>query len=101
MSSETANDKLLIIAFPSVCLVGAFATSYLVSQLQMKGIGEMEFTKISPTYVIHNGEIYGPIRIYNKGNLYAILSSIPLNSISTYEFIMKAIEFAKNKNIKK
>jgi len=101
MSLEATNNKLLIIAFPSVGLVGAFATSYLISQLQMKDIGELEFTKISPTYVIHNGEIYGPTRIYNKGNLYAILASIPLNSISTYELMLKAIEFAKNEDIRK
>jgi len=101
MSSETTNNKLLVIAFPSVGLVGAFATSYLVNQLQMKDVGELEFAKISPTYVIHNGEIYGPIRIYNKDNLYAILASIPLNSISTYDLIVKAIEFAKNNGIRK
>ncbi|MCV0401450.1 MAG: PAC2 family protein [Nitrosopumilus sp.] len=95
------NEKLLIIAFPSAGLVGAFAISYLAAQLQMEDIGELEFTKISPSYVIKDGEIYGPIRIYQKDNLYAILSSIPLSSSSTYDLIIKSIEFAKNNNIKK
>lgn len=100
-SDESTNEKLLITAFPSVGLVGAFATSYLVSQLQMKDVGELEYTKISPSYMIKNGEIYGPARIYNKDNTYAILASIPLNSISSYKFIIKSIEFAKNNGIKK
>ena len=52
------NEKTLIIAFPSAGLVGAFAVSYLTTQLRMKDIGEIEFTKISPSFVIKNGEIY-------------------------------------------
>jgi uncharacterized protein len=95
------NEKILIIAFPSAGLVGAFAVSYLTAQLGMKDIGDLEFTKISPTYAIKNGEIYGPVRIYNKDNLYAILSNIPLNPIYTYDLITKSIEFAKNNDIKK
>ena len=95
------DEKLLIVAFPSAGLVGAFAISYLVSQLQMKDIGELEFTKISPSYIIKNGEIHGPIRIYNKDNIYAILSNIPLNPTSTYDLITKSVEFAKNNDIKK
>jgi len=100
-SEEITNEKLLIVAFPSPGLVGAFATSYLTAQLQMKDVGELEFAKVSPSYVIKNGEIYGPVRIFNKNNLYAILSHIPLSPISTYDLITKSIEFAKNNNIKK
>ena len=92
---------MLIVAFPSAGLVGAFAVSYLTAQLGMKDIGDLEFTKISPTYAIKNGEIYGPVRIYNKDNLYAILSNIPLNPTLTYDLIIKSIEFAKKNNIKK
>ena len=95
------NEKMLIVAFPSAGLVGAFAVSYLTTQLGMKDIGGLEFTKISPTYAIKNGEIYGPVRIFNKDNLYAILSHIPLNPTYTYDLIIKSIEFAKNNNIKK
>jgi len=95
------NEKMLIVAFPSAGLVGAFAVSYLTAQLGMKDIGDLEFTKISPTYAIKKGEIYGPVRIYNKDNLYAILSKIPLNPTQTHDLIKKSIEFAKNKKKKK
>ncbi|MBS3922158.1 MAG: PAC2 family protein [Nitrosarchaeum sp.] len=98
---NTQNEKSLIIAFPSVGLVGSFAISYLITQLQMKDIGELEISKISPSYIIKNGEIYGPIRIYNKDNVYAILASYPLSPISTFELILKSIEFAKNNHIKR
>ena len=98
---KITNEKVLIVAFPSMGLVGSFAISYLVSQLQMKDVGELELGKISPSYVIKDGEAYGPIRIYNKDNLYAILAGIPLNPISTYELIVKSIEFARKNDIKK
>ena len=102
MSSEDSqSEKFLIIAFPSIGLVGAFAISYLIAQLQMKDIGELEIAKISPSYMIENGKIYGPIRIYNKDNIYAILAGIPLSPLTTYELIIKSIEFAKSNGIKK
>ena len=102
MSSENLQgEKFLIIAFPSVGLVGSFAISYLIAQLRMKDVGELEISKISPSYMIENGNIYGPIRIYNKDNIYAILSGIPLSPFSTYELISKSIEFAKNNHIRK
>ena len=100
-NSYPQNEKFLIVAFPSVGLVGTFAISYLIAQLQMKDMGELEIAKISPSYMIENGEIYGPIRIYNKDNIYAILAGIPLSPISTYELIIKSIEFAKSNDIKK
>ncbi len=101
MSSDMTNEKILIVAFPSAGLVGAFAISYLSSQLQMKDIGELEFAKVSPSYAIENGEIYGPVRIHQKDNLYAILSHIPLSPLATYDLIKESIEFAKSNDIKK
>ena len=101
MSSESKNGKFLIVAFPSVGLVGSFAISYLSAQLQMKDIGELEISEISPSYVIEKGEAYGPIRIYNKDNIYAILAGIPINVQTTYQLIKKSIDFAKRNNISK
>ena len=97
----SSDEKILIIAFPSVGLVGAFATSYLVTQLQMKDIGELHFSEISPSFVIQNGILHGPTRIYNKDNVYAILAGIPLNIVSAYDFVKKSLEFAKENGITK
>ncbi|MDH3341007.1 MAG: PAC2 family protein [Nitrosopumilus sp.] len=100
-SEEMQSEKLLIVAFPSLGLVGSFAASYLITQLQMKDIGELEISKISPAYIINDGNIFGPVRIYNKDNIYAILGDIPLSPIATYDLITKSLEFAKTNNIKK
>lgn len=95
------NEKTMILAFPSVGLVGAFAVAYIVKQLKMEMIGDLEFSEISTSYVIQNGEIHGPTQIYKKDNVYAILVGIPLDAISAYEFVKKSIEFAKNNGIQK
>lgn len=91
----------MILAFPSVGLVGAFAVAYIVKQLKMEYVGDLEFSEISPSYVVQNGEVHSPTQIYKKDNVYAILVGLPLNSKSAYEFIKKAIEFAKNNDVKK
>lgn len=101
MREKNSKDKTLIIAFPSVGLVGAFATSYIVTQLKMKNVGELDFFEISPSFVINEGEIYGLGQIYKVDNIYAVLAGIPLNSVFAYEFVKKSVEFAEKNGIKK
>lgn len=67
----------------------------------MKLIGEMDHPGLMPTLFIENGEIFGPIRIYNKDNLYVIMSDLPLDPELAYEFSKSIIEFAKEKKIAK
>lgn len=98
---KNVNEKTMILAFPSVGLVGAFAVAHIVKQLQMEYVGDLEFSKISPSYIIQNGEVHSPTQIYKKDNVYAILVGLPLNSTSAYEFIKKSIDYAKNNDIKK
>lgn len=100
-NGKITSEKMLIIGFPSVGLVGAFAAAYLVKTLDVKRVGELDFPKISPTFVIQDGNILGPMQIYQKENVYFILSSIPLDLFSTYEFVKKSIEFGKTKGIEK
>jgi uncharacterized protein len=67
----------------------------------MKQIGEMEHPGLLPTLFIENGEIFGPIRIYNKGNLYVIMSDLPFEPELAYEFSKSIINFVKEKKIGK
>src|SRR3990172_7303624 len=92
---------LYVVGFPSNGLIGTFAISYLVYHLKMKQIGEMEHPGILPTLFIENGEIFGPIRVYNKDNLYVIMSDLPFDPELAYDFSESVIEFAKKNNIGK
>lgn len=101
MDSQPTNEKILIAGFPSTGLVGAFAISYLVKSLNMERVGELDFPEISPSYAIRSGDLFGPIQIYKKDNVYAVLSWLPLDSVSAYGFIRSSIEFAKKNNVTK
>lgn len=87
--------------FPSNGLIGTFTISYLVYHLKMKLIGEIEHPGLLPTIFIENGEIFGPIRVYNKDNLFVIMSDLPFNPELAHEFSQTLIEFAKKNNIGK
>lgn len=101
MSQSKNTENTLLVGFPSNGLIGTFTISYLVYYLKMKLIGEMDHPGLMPTLFIENGEIFGPIRIYNKDNLYVIMSDLPLDPELAYEFSKSIIEFAKEKKIAK
>ena len=67
----------------------------------MRQIGEMEHPGLMPTLFIENGEIFGPIRIYKKENLFVIISDLPFNPELAYEFAESLIDFCKKKKIGK
>lgn len=101
MSQSDKTENTLLVGFPSNGLIGTFSISYLVYQLKMKQIGEMEHPGLLPTLFIENGEIFGPIRIYKKDNLYVIMSDLPFDPELAFDFAESIIEFAKNNNIGK
>lgn len=67
----------------------------------MKLIGEIDHPGLLPTLFIENGEIFSPIRIYNKDNLYVITSDLPFDPELAHAFSEILIEFAKKNNIVK
>jgi len=99
--SNLDSENLLFLGFPSMGMVGAFAISYLAHHLKMERVGELNFSKITPTFIIQKGKMLGPVQIYRKNNVYAILCSLTLDLISAYEFTKSAVDFAKKNKIKK
>ena len=101
--NKTKNNSknVLLIGFPSNGLIGTFTTSYLINTLKMKQIGEIEHPNLPPTLYIENGDIYIPIRIYNKGCLYVIVSELPIEPKLAYEFGELILNFCKQHKIGK
>jgi len=67
----------------------------------MKLIGEISHTEMTPTVFVQDGEIIGPIRIYKKDNLYAIISDIPIYPEIASEFVSSIAEYCKKQKIGK
>ncbi len=90
--TKTAN-KILLLGFPGNGLIGTFTVSYLISHLQMRLIGDINHPDMPPTLFVENGEILSPIRIYQKDNLYAIISDVPIFPEVAHEFVSSIAEF--------
>ena len=96
-----SKEKTLLIGFPSNGLVGTFSISYLIYNLKMKQVGEIDIQDMPLTLFVEGGEILSPIRIYNKKNIYIIISDVPLNDILARDFALAVCDFCKKNMIKK
>jgi len=97
-SKKPIPDRVLLLGFPGNGLIGTFTISYLISHLQMKLVGDVSHPDMPPTLFIENGEVLGPIRIYQKDNIYAIISDIPIFPEVASDFVASIAEFCiKNK----
>lgn len=93
--------KTLILGFPGNGLIGTFTVSYLISRLEMRLAGEISHPEMPPTVFVENGEILGPIRIYKKGSLFAIICDVPIYPDVAYDFVTSLAEFCKRESIGK
>lgn len=58
------SNALMVIAFPSVGLVGSIAGSFIVKQLKLEEIGMIQSPDFLPVTIIHNGKPSPPVRLY-------------------------------------
>ncbi|RMW37890.1 MAG: proteasome assembly chaperone family protein [Nitrosopumilus sp.] len=101
MVKTNTQENTLLVGFPSNGLVGTFAISYLINSLEMKQIGEIEVPDLPSTLFVENGEILAPIRIYNKKNIFIIISDVPFNQYLADSFAHTVHQFCKKNSIKK
>jgi len=95
------SEKILLLGFPGNGLIGTFTISYLITHLQMKLVGDVSHPDMPPTLFIENGEVLGPIRIYRKDNLYAIISDIPIFPEIASDFVASIAEYCRKNKISK
>jgi uncharacterized protein len=95
------QESTLLVGFPSNGLVGTFSISYLIHYLKMKQVGEIEVPDMPSTLFVEGGEILAPIRVYNKKNIFVIISDVPFNQYLAEKFAHVVHEFCKKNAIKK
>ena len=98
---QNTKENTLLVGFPSNGLVGIFSISYLIHNLKMKQIGEIEIPDLPSTLFVEEGKIISPIRAYNKNNLFVIISDAPFNQHLAKKFASAVHEFCKKNTIKK
>jgi uncharacterized protein len=101
IEKHDTKENTLLVGFPSNGLVGIFSISYLIHNLKMKQIEEIEIPDLPSTLFVEEGEIIAPIRAYNKNNLFLIISDVPFNQYLAEKFASAVHEFCKKNTIKK
>ena len=101
VTKKISKENILLVGFPSNGLVGTFTISYLVHNLDMKQIGEIEHPNVPPTLFVEDGEILPPIRIYKKNNIYVIMSDLPFDPFIAHDFGESVLAYCKKNQIKK
>ncbi len=93
------QPSVLLVGIPGPGLIGTLSVSYLVHALDMEIVGEIENLDTTPIVFIDGGEIFGPIRIYKSGSLYAVLSDMPIDYDMVVSFAQSLIDFAQKNGI--
>ena len=101
ISKKTSHENIILVGFPGNGLVGTFTISYLIHNLDMEQIGEIDHLDIPPTLFIEDGEILSPIRVYKKNNIFVIISDLPLDPNLAYDFAESILEYCKKNDIQK
>lgn len=101
ISKAPSKENILLVGFPSNGLVGTFAISYLIDNLGMKEIGEINHPDLPPVLFVENGEILPPIRIYKKNNIFVIISVLPFDPYLAYDFTESILKYSKKNDIQK
>lgn len=101
VSKKISPENVLLVGFPSNGLVGTFTISYLINNLGMKQIGEIDHPDLPPTLFVEEGEILHPIRIYKQNNIFVIMSDLPFDSYLAHDFAESILKYCKKNTIQK
>jgi uncharacterized protein len=93
----TFDKPLVIVGFPGPGLVGTIVTHHLIGMLNMDLVGMIRSPFTPPISPFYGGVLRAPIRIYatKDGKLVAIISEVPLPSLSLPYFAYTISEWAQ------
>jgi len=92
-------DKPVIIeGVPDMGLVGSIAVSHMIIEQNFEEVGYIKSDLFAPVMVVHNKKVLNPVRIFQKENLIAILSEIPIDPKAGYILSKRLTEWYKEKD---
>ena len=95
------SKTTMIIGLPDVGLVGLIATSYLVSELNLKEMAYMDSDLLPSVVVLHKGLPHAPLRIYGNKNLIAVISELAVPAPVIYTIMREIVDWGQAKNVKR
>jgi uncharacterized protein len=98
---EKIGNPIVIEGFPSVGLVGAIATEYLATKLNMELIGYVKSRKLPPITLIKDGIPTAPIRVYAKKDLIVFVSDTAVPPAIVFDIAHAIIDWSIRHGAKK
>lgn len=98
-TSPTRRFKYCLVGFPDVGLSGSIALGYTIQEQQMVEVGYLESDALPPVIVVHQGDPKQPLRIYDKGDIAALISEIPIDPRVIPSMARSIVDWAKAKNV--
>lgn len=96
----SSADKSVLIGFPGSGLVGSIALQYLVDQMGFEQIGMMTSKYFPPVALMAKGVVNVPVRLYEKGNLAAIVADVPIHPVICYEVANGIMDWLSQFNLR-
>lgn len=87
------RDIVLVAGFPGSGLVGSIAVNYLVEKFEFTLLGYLTSPNLPINAAAINGLAHMPVRIYEKGNLVALVSDVPIPDEAAYEISVAVIDW--------
>jgi uncharacterized protein len=84
-SKPLPDNGAVLLGFPGSGLVGTIALQYMVDQLEFEQIGSITSRYFPPLAMMNRGIVNDAVRIYQKGNISAIVADIPIHPTICYE----------------
>jgi len=92
------NSPVVIEGVPDMGLVGSIAVSHMIVEQNFEEVGYIKSDLFAPVMVVHNKKVLNPVRIFQKENLIAILSEIPIDPKAGYILSKRLTEWYKEKD---
>jgi uncharacterized protein len=94
-------EATMLIGLPDVGLVGLIATSYLITELKLEEIADMDSDLLPPVVVLHKGLPHAPLRIYGNQNLIAVISELAVPVPAIYYVMREIVDWGEAKKVKR
>jgi uncharacterized protein len=96
-STPSAKEITLLTGFPGSGLVGSIVLQYLVENAEFTHLGNITSKYFPQISLATNGIAQAPMRLYEKNNIVAILTDVPIPPQISYEISAGLIEWFSDK----
>ena len=91
--APTAREVILVAGFPGSGLVGSIAVNYLTEKFGFTYLGCVSSPLLTSTSAAVNGLARPSVRLYEKGNIVALVSDVPIPDEAAYEIPLAVIDW--------